>query len=53
MSSSTLQQDPTYKKFLLVRIEGDRRAERNIDHFLTGGSEHKRMSTGVPVNIGN
>jgi hypothetical protein len=38
---------------LQVQIEGDRRAERNIDHLLTGGSEHKRMSAGVPVNIGN
>ena len=28
-----LQQESTYKKFLLVRIEGKRQVERNIDHY--------------------
>jgi hypothetical protein len=28
-----LQQEPTYKKFLLVRTEGKRQVERNIDHY--------------------
>jgi len=28
-----LQQGPTYKKFLLVRTEGKRQVERNIDHY--------------------
>jgi len=28
-----LQQEATYKKFLLVRTEGKRQVERNIDHY--------------------
>ena len=28
-----LSPDPTYKKFLLVRTEGKRQVERNIDHY--------------------
>jgi len=32
-SDGELLQDPTYKKFLLVRTEGNRRVERSIDHY--------------------
>jgi len=32
-SDGELQQEPTYKKFLLVRTEGKRQVERNIDHY--------------------
>lgn len=28
-----LEQDRTYKKFLLVRTEGSRQVKRNIDHY--------------------
>lgn len=32
-ANSELQKESTYKKFLLVRTEGNRQVERNIDHY--------------------
>lgn len=39
-----LEQERTYKKFLLVRAEGSRQVKRNIDHYK-GFSENHRGCT--------